>query len=119
MKLLFIILGSISLVLSIMGIFIPVLPTTPFLLLSATLYFHSSKRLYDKLLNHPKLGPYIRNFRENKAIPLRVKIISVSMVWLTLLYCAFGVAKVWWASLLFILLALGITIHILHFKTMR
>lgn len=119
MKILFIILGTLSLALGVVGIFLPLLPTTPLLLLSATLYFHSSERLYTKLLEHPKLGPYIKNFRENKAIPLRVKIISVTMVWVTLLYCAFGVAKAWWASLLFILLALGITIHILHFKTLR
>ena len=54
------------------------------LLLAAALYFRSSPRLYDWLLAHPHLGTYIRNFRENRAIPLRVKIVSVSLVWLTL-----------------------------------
>ena len=81
-------LGLLSLSLGILGIFLPVLPTTPFLLLASVLFLKSSKSLYDWLMNHPKLGPYISNFLVHKAIPLRVKIVSVSMVWITLLYCA-------------------------------
>ena len=83
------ILGSVALVLGVVGVFLPLLPTTPFLLLAAALYFRSSPRLYEWLLAHPHLGTYIRNFRENRAIPLRVKIVSVALVWVTLLYCAF------------------------------
>ena len=70
MKTLYIALGTLSLALGILGIFLPLLPTTPFLLLTAALYFKSSPRLYNWLLNHKHLGPYIRNFRENKAIHL-------------------------------------------------
>ena len=81
MKTLYIALGTLSLALGILGIFLPLLPTTPFLLLTAALYFKSSPRLYNWLLNHKHLGPYIRNFRENKAIPLRAKIISISLMW--------------------------------------
>lgn len=113
------ILGSVALVLGIVGIFLPLLPTTPFLLLAAALYFRSSERLYTWLLNQRCLGAYIRNFREHRAIPLRAKIVSVAMVWVTLLYCAFGVSDVWWGSVLFILLASAITWHILSFKTLR
>ena len=119
MRILLIILGSIALVLGIVGIFLPLLPTTPFLLLAAALYFRGSPRLYEWLLAHPHLGTYIRNFREHKAIPLRVKITSVTLVWATLLYCTFGIAEVWWQRILFLLLATGITIHILHFKTLK
>ena len=67
---------TISLALGILGIFLPLLPTTPFLLLTAALYFKGSFRLYNWLLNHRYFGPYIRNYRENKAIPLRAKIVS-------------------------------------------
>ena len=70
MKTVCIILGTVSLALGIIGIFLPLLPTTPFLLLTAALYFRGSPRLYQWLLNHKCLGPYIRSFRENKAIPL-------------------------------------------------
>lgn len=113
------IIGSVSLALGIMGIFLPVLPTTPFLLLSAALYMRSSQRLYDWLMSHKHLGPYIKNFREHKALPLRVKIVSVTMVWATLLYCAFVVAKEWWMSVMFIAIATGVTIHILSYKTLK
>lgn len=85
MKTLYIVLGSISLALGILGIFLPLLPTTPFLLLTAALYFKGSPRLYNWLLNHRHFGPYIRNFRENKAIPLRAKIISLVLMWGTML----------------------------------
>lgn len=119
MKPLLAILGSLALALGVVGIFLPILPTTPFLLLAAALYFRSSDRLYQWLLNHPHLGPYIRNFREHRAIPLRVKIVSVSLVWLTLLYCAFGVAHHWALRLFFLLLAAAISAHILHYKTAK
>lgn len=119
MKIIFIISGSIALALGIMGIFMPLLPTTPFLLLAAALFFRSSPRLYEWLLNQKRLGPYIRNFREYKAIPLRAKIISVSMVWLTLLYCAYILHSQPWLSTLMIALAIAITWHILSYKTLR
>lgn len=119
MKILFIVLGSFALVLGVVGIFMPLLPTTPFLLLAAALYCRSSKRLYEWLLNQKRLGPYIRNFREYKAIPLRVKILSVTLVWLTLLYCAYITHEHLWVSILMIGIATAITWHILSYKTLK
>ena len=78
MKILLTILGLISLGLGILGIFLPVLPTTPLLLLSAFLFLRSNRKLYEWLMNHPKLGPYISNFLHHKTIPLKIKIISIS-----------------------------------------
>ena len=119
MKYLFAFFGTVSLVLGIMGIFLPVLPTTPFLLLSAAMYMRSSQRLYDWLMSHKHLGAYIRNFREHKALPLRVKTVSVTMVWITLLYCAIFVAEEWWMRVIFIAIAIGVTIHILSYRTLK
>ncbi len=119
MKIVLIVIGSIALALGIIGIFLPLLPTTPFLLLAAALYFRSSPRLYEWLLSQKHLGPYIRNIREHKAIPLRAKIISVSMVWLTLLYCAYILHEQPWLSALMLILATAITWHILSYKTFR
>ena len=119
MKIVLIVIGSIALALGFMGIFVPLLPTTPFLLLAAALYFRSSPRLYKWLLSQKHLGPYIRNFMEHKSIPLKIKVISVSMVWLTLLNCAIFVAEHWAFRVFFILLATAITIHILSYKTLR
>ena len=117
MKILLTIFGIIAIGLGVLGIFLPVLPTTPLLLLAAALFLRGNMKLYDWLLNHPKLGPYIRNFMEHKAIPLKIKVLSVSLVWITLLNCAIFIAEHWALRALFILLAIAITIHILSYKT--
>lgn len=119
MKIFLTILGLISLGLGILGAFLPVLPTTPFLLLSAALFLRSNRGLYDWLLNHPRLGTYIRNFMEHKAIPLRVKVVSVTMVWVTLLYCAIFVAEHWALRALFLVIAIAVSIHILSYNTLK
>ena len=119
MKYLLIILGSICLALGVIGIFLPLLPTTPFLLLSAALYFRSSEKLYQWLIRQKYLGTYIRNFREHRAIPLRAKIISISMIWITLTYCTITVSDSIWIKFLFITLAISITWHILSYKTLK
>lgn len=119
MKTLCILLGTVSLALGIIGIFLPLLPTTPFLLLTAALYFRGSPRLYQWLLSHKHLGPYIRNFRENKAIPLRAKIISLLLMWGTMLYCIFFLVPLLWVKILMFLIAAGVTYHILSFKTLK
>ena len=119
MKTVCIILGTVSLTLGIIGIFLPLLPTTPFLLLTAALYFRGSPRLYQWLLNHKCLGPYIRNFRENKAIPLRAKIISLLLMWGTMVYCIFFLIPLTEIKIVLFLVAVGVTWHILSFKTLR
>lgn len=119
MKILLTVFGLVSLGLGILGIFLPVLPTTPLLLLAAALFLRSNQGLYDWLLNHPKLGPYITNFMVNKSIPLRVKVVSVTFVWITMLNCAIFVAEHWAFRLFFILLATAITVHILSYKTIE
>ena len=115
----YVVLGILFCVLGVIGIFVPLLPTTPFLLLSAALFFRSSPRLYHLLLNHPQLGPYIRNFREHKAIPLRIKVISVSLVWLTILHAVFFLLDYWILEILLLILAVCISVYILHFRTLR
>lgn len=116
---LLIVAGTLSLSLGVLGIVLPLLPTTPFLLLAATCYFHGSERLYHWLMNHPRLGGYIRAFREERAIPLRVKVISVSLVWITLLYCVFFVTELLWLRIFLLSLAAGISCHILSYKTKK
>jgi len=77
-----IILGTLSLFLGILGIFVPGLPTTPFLLLSASLYVKSSDKLYLKLINSKFLGKYIRNYRKNRGLSLKAKIRSLTIMWI-------------------------------------
>jgi uncharacterized membrane protein YbaN (DUF454 family) len=107
------------LALGVIGIFLPVLPTTPFLLLAAAAYVRSSEKLYQWLLSQKLLGTYIRNFREHKAIPLRAKIISVTLVWATLLYCAIFISENIYLSIALLVLATAISWHILSYKTLK
>ena len=120
MKIFLTILGLVSFALAVAGIFLPLLPTTPLLLLAAWCFVRSSPHLYGWLMRHPKFGPYIRNFRESRAIPLRVKVVSVALVWLTILLCVFMVVEQWWwAQLLLLALAAAISWHILSYKTLK
>lgn len=77
---LFIILGSISLLLGIIGMFLPLIPTTPFLLLSAFLYGESSPRFHHWLINHPKLSPPIHDWNKNRVIRTQYKILATIML---------------------------------------
>ena len=119
MRFIFTILGILSLGLGIAGSFLPVLPTTPFLLLAATLFLKGNKDLYHWLMNHPRLGVYISNFMIHKSIPRKVKVGSISTLWITLLCCAIFVADHWILRILFITIAIGVTIHILSYKTLK
>ena len=119
MKVMFIITGSTCLVLGIIGIFVPLLPTTPLLLLSAAAYLRGSERLYNWLINHKYLGTYICNFRKYKAIPLQAKILSVSLLWCTISYSIMFMSLSVWVKILLGCIAIGVTWHILSFKTLK
>ena len=110
--------GVISLILAVAGIFLPMLPTTPFLLLAAALFMRSSKRAYNWLINHKYLGPYIQNYRLYKAIPLKTKIITLLFLWATLgCTIIFAVQKIL-IRIILILIGLGVTLHLTTMKTL-
>ena len=80
-RLLFVFIGSIFVGLAVIGIFLPGLPTTPFLILAAYFYIRSSNKLYNWLINNKILGVYIRGYLSGKGMPLRAKIISLILMW--------------------------------------
>lgn len=88
-KPLYIVIGIISVILGIIGIFVPGLPTTPFLLLSSWLFYKSSTRLHNALQNSPWLGKYIRHFEEKRGVPLSSKLFSIACMWTMVLISAF------------------------------
>ena len=109
-----------SLGLGVVGIFLPLLPTTPFLLLAAALWVRSSPGLYAWLLSHPLLGDYIRNYRENRAIPLRAKLFTLVLMWASMLWCTFALLDGrLWAQAGMMLIAAGVTWHILSLRTLK
>ena len=118
-KIIYILLGSISLVLGTLGIFLPLLPTTPFYLLTAWLYMRGSEKLYRKVMNNKYFGTIVRNFQEDKSIPLKTKITIVSMLWVTILLSAFWAVSLWWVRALLLVIAVGVTIHVLSYRTTK
>jgi hypothetical protein len=89
-KILLILLGTISLGLGVVAIFIPGIPTTPFLLLAAWFYLKSSKRLYEKLMANKFIGGYIREFQANKGMTKRTKLQAIGTMWVMItISCVF------------------------------
>ncbi len=114
-----IVIGTLSLGLGILGIFIPLLPTTPFLLLAAYCYFRSSKKLYNWLISNKWFGSYIRNYYEGLGIPLKIKLLSISFLWLTISFSIYFIVSNLIIRIILIIIAIGVTIHILTIKTLK
>ena len=90
-----IIAGTFFVILGVLGIFLPVLPTTPFLLLAAACYFRSSDRFYHWLVNNRILGTYIRNYLEGRGMSMKNKIITLVLLWITIgLTIIFGIQNI-------------------------
>jgi uncharacterized membrane protein YbaN (DUF454 family) len=110
--------GIISVGLGTAGIFLPLLPTTPFLLLAAACFIRSSDRLYQWLIHNRWFGSYIRNYREHRAIPLRAKVIALILLWTTMTYSVFILRRHWALQVLLLLIASAVTLYLLSLKTM-
>lgn len=113
------IIGSISLGLGVLGIILPLLPTTPLLLLSAACYIRSSDKLYQWLITNKYVGSYILNYRSGKGIPLKAKIIGVSLLWISILYTIIFIVPLVIVKILLFLIASYFTWFILKQKTFR
>ncbi|MGL4332968.1 MAG: YbaN family protein [Bacteroidales bacterium] len=118
-QILFLSLGTLSLVLGIIGMALPILPTTPFLLLTAFLYMHSSQKWYDRLLANKYTGPVIEDYKIHKSIALRKKVVILSLLWSTMIINIIWFVDNIWIDLLLLAIALGVTIHILRIRTRR
>ena len=114
-----IIIGSFFTGIGILGIFLPLLPTTPFLLLAAACYIRSSERFYNWLINNKWLGNYIKNYLEGKGVSLKAKVFSISFLWITIGYSAVFVVNIFSIRVILILIAIGVTIHLLSIRTLK
>jgi hypothetical protein len=117
-KVLLAVLGVVFVVLGAVGIFIPLLPTTPFLLLAAACFIRSSDRLYLWLISHKWFGHYIRNYREHSAITRSTKIVTLILLWVTLGFGSFWVVDSTLVRALLLVVGIGVTVHILSMKTL-
>lgn len=111
--------GSFFLSLGIVGIAIPLLPTTPFLLLAAACYLRGSERMYKWMLTNRYFGSYLRNYRQGRGIPWRVKIATVSLLWIVIGFSAIVVTDNMIVRIVLLVVALGVSIHMLTIKAKR
>ena len=118
-RILLITAGTFFVGLGIVGIFVPVLPTTPFLLLAAACYARSSQRFYGWLLNNKWFGNYIRNYLERKGIPLKIKVVVITLLWITIASSVAFAVQILVVKLILVLIAIGVSIHILSVRTLK
>ncbi len=111
--------GTFFLVLGIIGIVLPLLPTTPFLLLAAACYLRGSERMHNLLINHKWFGEYIKNYQKGRGIPLGVKITSIAFLWITISISAFFFITWSWLRIILFVIALMVSLHILSIKTLK
>lgn len=118
MKILLNLIGVIAVVLAILGIFLPLLPTTPFLLLASACFVRGSERLHRWLRNNRLFGEYLRNIEDKKGIPLKGKIITLVLLWGSLAYSIYLLRPLLLKGML-VALGISVSILILRMKTLQ
>jgi len=113
--------GLVCVGLGVIGVVVPVLPTTPFLLLAAACFLRSSNRLHRWLLGNRAFGEYLRRYREGQGLSLVSRITTLALLWVTLAVSAFVAVpeRMRWVRILLLVVGIGVTTHILRIKTRR
>lgn len=108
------VLGGIAVVLAILGVFLPLLPTTPFLLLASACFARGSTRMHRWLLGNKLFGEYIRNFEQGKGMPPKAKVSALTLLWASLAFSIFQVNNIALKAML-IAIGIGVTIYLVRF----
>lgn len=116
-KFMLIFIGTVSFGLGIIGVFVPVLPTTPFLLLSSFCFIRSSKRMHTWLINNKIFGEYIYNYMTYRAVRKSVKIKALIFLWVSLLISIFTISNLY-LDILLLLIGISVSAHIISLKTL-
>ena len=116
---LYIIFGTIFVILGVIGIFVPLMPSTIFLLIGASCYARGSQRFYTWLMNNRWLGGMIRDYREGRGIPLRQKLLTMIILWMTIGSSAYFFIENGWVKVLLICIAMGVSLHLIILKTRK
>ncbi len=117
-KTLLLISGWLLVAVAAVGVILPVLPTTPFVLLAACCFSLSSERLYRFLLNNRFFGPYIENYKTKQGVSAAHKARAIVTLWVLLILSAV-IARILWLTLLLAAVGIGVTIHLLLMKTKK
>ena len=118
-RILLVCVGTFFVGLGVLGIFLPVLPTTCFLLLAASCYAKSSARLHHWIMYNKWFGAYLRNYRAGKGIPQKTRMYTLSLLWLSLAYSGLFVIDTLWIQLILALVGAGVTLHLFSIPTLK
>ncbi|OGU10996.1 MAG: hypothetical protein A2075_03850 [Geobacteraceae bacterium GWC2_58_44] len=110
-------IGWISIVGGIIGIFLPLVPTIPFLLLAAVCFSRSSERFHGWLVEHKHLGPMVRDYLAFRGVPLRAKFMAIGMVWISIPTSTFLFVRVFWLKVLLLGIATAVTLYLVYLPT--
>jgi hypothetical protein len=111
-------LGVLATVVGLIGVVVPLLPTTPFLLLAAACFVRSSDTLYERLTTNRLLGGFIRDYREQGGMSARAKLVALVLLWGVIGYTALTVVDLIWVRVLLAAIAVAVTVHLLRMKTL-
>jgi uncharacterized membrane protein YbaN (DUF454 family) len=114
---LFVAAGTVALGLSVVGVIVPVLPTTPFLLLAAFCYMRGSQRLYAALLRNRFAGSYLRDYLEGRGMPRKKKIWTLAMLWCAMVLTAVLATDSLAVRVVLAVILAAVTVHILRIRT--
>ncbi|AFH49024.1 Hypothetical protein IALB_1314 [Ignavibacterium album JCM 16511] len=115
----YLISGILLVAIGVIGIFLPVLPTTIFLILASACFVKSSPRANEWLRNHRVLGLYIKNYQDKTGLTVRAKIFNITFLWIMILLSAFYFTNEIYIKIILVLIAVGVTIHLLMIKTKK
>ena len=110
-------LGVISLVLGFIGIFLPLLPTTPFVLLAAACFARGSEKFHHWLITHERFGPLVRDWQAHRSIPFRAKCLALSMMWTSMSITAWLLRARPVSSLTLIAIGIAVTVWMVRLPT--
>lgn len=113
----YLISGFLLVAIGVIGIFLPVLPTTIFLILASACFVKSSPKANEWLRNHKVLGMYVKNYQDKSGLTIRAKVINITFLWAMILLSAFYLTDKSYIKIILILIAAGVTIHLLMIKT--
>jgi uncharacterized membrane protein YbaN (DUF454 family) len=118
-KALLIFFGTLFVALGVLGMFLPLVPTTVFLLMAAYCYSKSSEKFHNWLLNNRWCGAYIKNYKSGRGISARQKASTIAILWASIGFSMWYVAGALWFNLLMLAIAVSVTVHLLWIKTYR
>ena len=118
-KQLLIVAGAISTAIGIIGIVVPILPTTPFLLLAAACYVRSSERFYRWLLGNRWFGAYIGDYLAGRGMPLKTKIFTLLLLWSAIGISIGTGTQNLAVRIVLAVVAIGVTLHIIYIKVKK